>query len=80
MATYKCISCGETKESESRCSCPMCGYRMFEMPYDRKRVMLSEIESFISRLQVKTVLRTDLVFEGKEEGSEIRRSRVKSTQ
>lgn len=66
MATYKCISCGETKESESRCSCPMCGYRMFEMPYDRKRVMLSEIESFVSRLQVKSVLRTDLIFEGKE--------------
>ena len=44
----------------------MCGYRMFEMPYDRKAVMLSEIESFISRLQVRTVLRTDLIFEGKE--------------
>ena len=54
------------KESESRCSCPMCGYRMFEMPYDRKATMLSEIESFISRLQVKSVLRTDLIFEGKE--------------
>ena len=66
MATYKCISCGETKESESRCSCPMCGYRMFEMPYDRKATMLSEIESFISRLQVKSVLRTDLIFEGNE--------------
>ena len=66
MATYKCISCGETKESESRCSCPMCGYRMFEMPYDRKATLLSEIESFISRLQVKSVLRTDLIFEGKE--------------
>jgi hypothetical protein len=39
---------------------------MFEMPYDRKRVMLSEIESFVSRLQVKSVLRTDLIFEGKE--------------
>ena len=66
MATYKCISCGETKESESSCSCPMCGYRMFEMPYIRKDIILSEIENFISHLQVKQVMREDLIFEEKE--------------
>ena len=44
----------------------MCGYRMFEMPYDRKATLLSEIESFISGLQMKNVLRTDLIFERKE--------------
>ena len=66
MAEYKCISCGEIKESESLCSCPMCGYKMFEMPYERKNVLASEIDNFISRLEVTTVVREDLIFEGKE--------------
>lgn len=65
MATYKCISCGEIKESDSRCSCPMCGYRMFEAPYDRAEVLRSEITTFLSKLQVNAVMREDLVFEGK---------------
>ena len=66
MAEYKCISCGEIKESESPCSCPMCGYKMFEMPYERKNVLASEIDNFISRLEVTTVVREDRIFEGKE--------------
>lgn len=66
MAEFKCISCGEVKESEKSCSCPMCGYRMFEAPYDRKKMLLSEIESFISHLQVKEVMREDLIFKGKD--------------
>lgn len=66
MAEYKCISCGEIKESESSCSCPMCGYKMFETPYERKNVLASEIDNFISRLEVTTVVREDLIFEGKE--------------
>ena len=66
MAEYKCISCGEVKESESSCSCPMCGYKMFEMPYERKNVLASEIDNFISHLEVTTVVREDLIFEGKE--------------
>ena len=66
MAEYKCISCGEIKESESPCSCPMCGYKMFEMPYERKNVLASEIDNFISRLEVTTVVREDLIFDGKE--------------
>ncbi len=66
MATYKCISCGEIKESDSRCSCPMCGYRMFEAPYDRAEVLHSQITTFLSRLQVTAVMRSDLVFVGKE--------------
>ena len=66
MATYKCISCGEIKESDSRCSCPMCGYQMFEAPYDRAEVLHSQITTFLSRLQVTAVMRSDLVFAGKE--------------
>lgn len=70
MADFKCISCGEVKESDSLCSCPTCGYRMFESPYDRKTVIISEIENFVSRLQVKNLVREDFVFEGKDEDDE----------
>ena len=66
MATYKCISCGEIKESDSRCSCPMCGYRMFETPYDRAAVLRGEIENFFAQLQIKSIMREDLAFEGKD--------------
>ena len=66
MAEFRCISCGAVKESEGICSCPECGYQMFEMPYDRKDKLLSEIERFFSELQVGTALRNDLIFEGKD--------------
>lgn len=66
MTTYKCISCGATKESEERCSCPVCGYMMFETPYDKKNVLISEIESYISHLMVTTVKKDDLIFIGKD--------------
>lgn len=66
MLTYKCINCGEIKESDSSCSCPVCGYRMFEMPYDRKEVLRSEIEHFIARLKINKISRDDLIFEGME--------------
>ena len=66
MSEYKCISCGYIEEREESGSCTVCGYRMFLYPYDRKDVLISEIESFISRLQVKTVMREDLVFVGKD--------------
>ncbi len=66
MTEYKCISCGAVKESDRRCSCPNCGYMMFETPYDRKNVLTAEIESFISGLKVKSVRRTDLIFDGKD--------------
>jgi len=66
MAEFRCISCGALKESDSSCSCPVCGYKMFQTPYDRKSILISEIERFIARLEVKSVLREDLVFEGKD--------------
>ncbi len=66
MAEYKCVSCGETRESENECTCPVCGYKMFETPYDRGSVLISEIERFFSTLEVLTVNREDLVFEGKD--------------
>lgn len=66
MEKYKCISCGEMKESEGPCSCPMCGYKMFKMPYDRKTILAKEIKGFMSRLEKKSVDRKDLIFSGKD--------------
>jgi len=51
MTNYKCIGCGEIKESESSCSCQSCGYLMFEEPYERVDKLKSEILSFVSRLR-----------------------------
>ena len=67
MAEYKCINCAEIKEAGSPCTCPVCGYRMFEMPYDRNSILYSEIKNFISRLEITSVQRDDLIFVGKDE-------------
>lgn len=65
MAEYKCINCSEIKESEKLCSCPKCGYRMFELPYERRDKIIEGIRRFISVLEVTEVKREDLDFEGK---------------
>ena len=70
-AEYRCISCGMTKESDGLCSCPVCGYRMFELPYVRRDKLVSEIGSFISRLELVSVTRDNLVFEGKEKDDKL---------
>lgn len=66
MREYKCICCSETRQSDQPSFCPTCGYRMFEMPFDRKNVLVSEIKGFVSRLEVTTIIREDLEFEGKD--------------
>ena len=48
MAVFKCISCGELKENDKSCSCPVCGYKMYETPYDRKEVLRREIGAFVN--------------------------------
>lgn len=52
MAAYKCISCVEIKENETVCSCPVCGYKMFEMPYIRTEIIKAEIKNFIEHLML----------------------------
>ena len=49
MAEYKCISCGEIKESDKKCMCPVCGYMMFQQPYERREILISEIKKFIDK-------------------------------
>ena len=52
MAEFKCISCGEIQENEMICNCPVCGHRMFQLPYQRKTVLIKEIQDFISHLKI----------------------------
>ena len=65
MTEFKCINCGEIKDSEKICSCPKCGYRMFELPYERRDKIIEEIKRFISALEVTEIKREDLDFKGK---------------
>lgn len=67
MSEYKCISCGKKRKSDKRCSCPNCGHWMFEAPYDRKAILISEIESFFESLKATSVNKSDLTFKGKAE-------------
>ena len=60
MPDYKCISCGEVKESDKPCGCPVCGYRMFAAPYDRADMLRKEIRTFISRHRADEVSYKDL--------------------
>lgn len=55
MAEFKCISCGAVKESEKSCSCPVCGYKMLETPYDKDEALRREIRDFIGRLRLTEV-------------------------
>lgn len=50
MAEYKCIACGEVKQSDKECMCPICGYMMFKTPYERKDIFISEIRKFIDKI------------------------------
>ena len=72
MTNYKCIGCGEIKESESSCSCQSCGYLMFEEPYERVDKLKSEILSFVSRLRPLEIEDYHILSyrEEKEEGEE----------
>lgn len=69
MAEYKCICCGETKESEKSCTCANCGYKMYPTPYDRKQVLADEINSFVNHLKLDEIKSKDVSFFRKEPAS-----------
>lgn len=50
MKQYQCIACGTVKESETSCTCPVCGYMMFQQPYKRNEVIICEIRGFIEKI------------------------------
>lgn len=66
MAEYKCICCGETKDSEKSCTCPNCGYKMYPTPYDRKQVLADEINSFVNHLKLDEIKAKEIRFARKE--------------
>lgn len=56
MAEYQCINCGNIRSFDLKntsgaprgyCSCPVCGYRMFLLPYDRTKVLTDQIKAFL---------------------------------
>ena len=55
MAEYKCICCGEIKNSDKDCTCPTCGYKMFPMPYERHTVLIDEITSFLKKFPLSSL-------------------------
>lgn len=62
MAEFKCISCGAVKESEKSCSCPVCGYKMLETPYDKDESLRREIRNFIGKLRLTEVTEESFEF------------------
>ena len=61
MKQYKCINCGELKECEEACSCSVCGYKMFPLPYERAEMLRREIREFVGKLQEGTAAGGKLV-------------------
>lgn len=55
MAEFKCVACGYTKECEKECTCPECGYKMFQTPYNRKEVLIEEIQKFVKALMTEKI-------------------------
>lgn len=66
MMEYQCISCGEIKRSEKRCTCPVCGYTMYALPFDRSELLKSEIVCFLECLTQERAYLDDLTFKNKE--------------
>ena len=66
LKEFKCINCGETRQSEESCICSNCGYRMYEMPYDRRKVLSDVIKSFIKASDIRKIREGDLIFVGKD--------------
>ncbi len=52
MAEYKCIYCGAIKDSDEPCICSVCGYKMFETPYDQCEMLRKEIIGFIAHFKL----------------------------
>ena len=70
MSSYKCISCGNIIESSEPCICPNCGYKMFELPYDRKQILKQEISGFLGKLRPLEIKEGDLSYYRKRTGQE----------
>lgn len=59
MSNFKCINCGETREYDKKCSCSRCGYTMYELPYDRHKLLARECSRFLDTLLTPNILGKD---------------------
>ena len=67
MDVYKCIACGEEKQSDTPCSCSICGFTMYKTPYDRKDLIISEIRRYIYSYSTDPIKMNELEFRGLKE-------------
>lgn len=67
MDVYKCIACGEEKQSDTPCSCSICGFTMYKTPYDRKDLIISEIRRYIYSYSTDPIKMNELEFRGLNE-------------
>ncbi len=66
MSIYQCIQCGETRESDKPCTCLSCGFKMFPIPYDKKTILIQEIETFEEKLTHPVISEEDIQYVNKE--------------
>lgn len=72
MSEYKCINCGKVLETKGPRTCPDCGYRMFEVPYDKDETIRKEIVDFVGQLKPTDIRRSDISYHRKnEKGAEV---------
>ncbi len=64
MDVYKCIACGEEKQSDKPCSCSICGFTMYKSPYDRRELLVSEIKRYIKAYSTDPITLNELEFRG----------------
>ncbi len=67
MAEYQCIGCGATTESEMPCTCSVCGYTMYPLPFQRGEKLRSEIRRFVDCVIHEECSCSDLIFAGLEQ-------------
>ena len=81
MAEYRCIMCGGTDESSKIHNCPVCGYRMFQTPYEKNMILREDIRGFLLKLCDISVSNKDLCFVRQKEGaSQKEKINIKSDQ
>ena len=74
MSEYKCICCGEVRQSEKSRTCPNCGYKMYPTPYDHKQVLAGEINDFLQQLRLSKMKMEDISFFRRELSEEKNRT------
>lgn len=70
MSIYKCVACGREAEAEKERSCPECGCKMFETPYDRAEKLRSEIIDYVVKAADSKIDTSEIFAEARQEEHE----------